>query len=67
MRGLQSKPPREKVRCMDCEEFDIVDMWCVPKGKDILDPYEMIRCRRFVKIKEAQRSTPTTKREKNEV
>jgi len=46
------KPHREKVRCMDCAEFDIQDMWCIPKGKDVLDPYEELRCQRFVRIKE---------------
>lgn len=46
------KPPKEKVKCMDCDEFDIKDMWCVPNGKDIQDPYELLRCRRFVRIKE---------------
>ncbi len=47
------KPPKEKVRCMDCDEFDIRDMFCIPNQKDVQDPYELIRCRRFVRIKEA--------------
>ena len=38
---------------MDCDEFDIRDMFCIPKQKDIQDPYELLRCRRFVRIKEA--------------
>ena len=49
------KPPKEKVRCMDCAEFDIQDMWCIPKKKDVQDPYEQLRCQRFVKIKETTR------------
>ena len=45
------KAPKEKVRCIDCAELDMVEMWCIPKAKDIQDPYEMFRCTRFVKIK----------------
>ncbi len=43
------KNPKPKVKCMDCQEFEIIDMWCIPKKKDIQDPYEMIVCRRFVR------------------
>lgn len=43
------KPLKEKVKCMDCGDFEIIDMWCVTKSKDIQDPYEMIVCRRFVR------------------
>ena len=47
-------PPKEKVKCMACDEFDIKDMFCIPNQKDIQDPYELLRCRRFVRIKEAK-------------
>ena len=45
-------PPKVKVQCIHCAEFDMQDMWC-PSGKgDIQDPYEFRRCQRFVRIKE---------------
>ena len=46
------KPPKEKVKCMDCDEFDMKDMFCIPGQKVILDPYEEKRCAKFVPIKE---------------
>jgi len=45
------KPPKPKVRCMDCDNFDMPDLWCPIGKKDIQDLYEMRRCRWFVKIK----------------
>jgi len=48
-------PPKEEVKCMDCDDFDIRDMYCIAKQKDVIDPYEKLRCRRFVMIKEAKR------------
>ena len=49
------KPVKEKVRCMDCDDFDIQDMYCIPKKKDVQDPYVLLRCSRFVRIKEKSR------------
>ena len=58
------KPQKEKVKCMDCAEFDIKDMFCPPGQKDIIDPYEMRRCPGFVRIKEKKKiSAPTTSEE----
>ena len=45
-------PPKEKVKCMGCNDFDIQDMFCIPNKKDIQDPYELRRCIKFVRIKE---------------
>ena len=32
---------------MACEDFDILDMYCLNYHKDVHDPYEEITCRRF--------------------
>jgi hypothetical protein len=46
-----SKPKPIKVKCMDCRDFDVYDMYCIAKHKDIPDPYHEVRCRGFVRIK----------------
>ncbi|GAH10195.1 unnamed protein product [marine sediment metagenome] len=45
------KPPKEKVTCISCAEFDDVDSFCPIFGKDIYDMCEERVCRRFVRIK----------------
>ncbi len=45
-----AKPPRPTVRCIDCEDFDILDMYCLAYHKDVHDPYVDITCRRFTRI-----------------
>lgn len=47
----ERKPKPVKVRCMDCAELVMEDMWCPRYQRDILDPYLEIRCRGYVRIK----------------
>lgn len=47
------KPPKPKVTCISCAEFDDVDSFCPVFQKDIYDMCEKRACRRHVKIKEA--------------
>jgi len=54
----RGKPPKEKHRCIDCEHFDIIDMWCLRRSKDISDPYLEIVCGVFLKAKGPSKSRP---------
>lgn len=56
LRGVVRRSPRPTVRCMDCEDFDILDMYCLSYHKDIVDPYDEIQCRRFNRIRVVVRS-----------
>ena len=57
---MERKAKPGRVRCIDCKEFDILDMWCPRYARDVREPYEEIRCRGFVVIKEPRHISEVT-------
>ena len=44
-------PEKTQVKCIDCQELDFKDMYCLPKKKDIQEDelYKPRTCRRYVR------------------
>lgn len=53
MSNLPEKHPKPKVRCMDCDELDLADWWCLGYKKDVRqmrDIYEEKACAKYKEV-----------------